>query len=120
MLKLEERLVRDKPRMVEGYAPFCKHIFVENFTDANITSLPITENNKRHIRYAPLGGRRGRSAAGGCKVFFITGFFNLLGNVLCFVFGLMQHGIFGKKTRRACSFVSLDPCFSCPGSINPR
>lgn len=57
MEQLGERLARDKPAMVEGYAPFCKHIFVENFTDANITTLPITEDNKRHIRTGYLARR---------------------------------------------------------------
>ena len=29
----------------DGYAPFCKHLFVENFTDCKTYYLPITENN---------------------------------------------------------------------------
>lgn len=52
VLKLHELLRRDKPPLVSGYAPFCKHIFVENFTDAKVSTLPITKENKDHIRYA--------------------------------------------------------------------
>ncbi|GMH43840.1 hypothetical protein BSKO_11774 [Bryopsis sp. KO-2023] len=32
--------------LVDGYAPFCKHVFVENFTDARVGNLEITESNK--------------------------------------------------------------------------
>lgn len=35
----------------EGYAPFCKHIFVENdFTDARVNVLPITKENEHLLR----------------------------------------------------------------------
>lgn len=50
MQQLHERLRRDNPSMSPGYAPFCKHIFVENFTDAKVSTLPITEENKHLIR----------------------------------------------------------------------
>eukprot|EP00162_Nutomonas_longa_P022358 comp5474_c0_seq1/m.4744 comp5474_c0_seq1/g.4744 ORF comp5474_c0_seq1/g.4744 comp5474_c0_seq1/m.4744 type:complete len:198 (-) comp5474_c0_seq1:54-647(-) len=29
-----------------GYAPFCKHVFVPNFTDATSSVLPITDENR--------------------------------------------------------------------------
>lgn len=29
----------------EGYAPFCKHIFIDNFTDAVGSTLEITKDN---------------------------------------------------------------------------
>lgn len=35
--------------LVEGYAPFCKHIFIENFTDATPTAIAITDENKGYI-----------------------------------------------------------------------
>lgn len=34
----------------DGYAPFCKHIFVENFTDAKSSSLELTSENEHLIR----------------------------------------------------------------------
>lgn len=33
-----------------GYAPFCKHLFVENFTEAKVATLEITEQNKHHLQ----------------------------------------------------------------------
>jgi hypothetical protein len=38
--------------LVGGYAPFCKHIFVENFTDSVPTSIAITPENKSLITTA--------------------------------------------------------------------
>lgn len=32
--------------LVDGYAPFCKHLFIPNFTDATIGALKITPDNK--------------------------------------------------------------------------
>ena len=35
----------------DGYAPFCKHIFIENdFTDARVCILPITKENEHCLR----------------------------------------------------------------------
>lgn len=35
----------------DGYAPFCKHIFIENdFTDARVCVLPITAENEHCLR----------------------------------------------------------------------
>lgn len=36
--------------MKDGYAPFCKHIFVENFTSSKSYYLPITSDNSCLIR----------------------------------------------------------------------
>ena len=38
--------------LVDGYAPFCKHIFIENFTDCVPTSIAITDENKGLIETA--------------------------------------------------------------------
>ena len=35
-----------------GYAPFCKHIFVPNFTGAKISTIKITDQNEHFIRTA--------------------------------------------------------------------
>jgi len=35
----------------DGYAPFCKHLFIENdFTDARVNVLPITKENEHLLR----------------------------------------------------------------------
>ena len=34
--------------LVDGYAPFCKHVFVPNYTGAPVSALPITDAN-RHL-----------------------------------------------------------------------
>ena len=33
-----------------GYAPFCKHLFIENFTEAKVSVLSITEENSSLLR----------------------------------------------------------------------
>ena len=41
----------DPTKLVDGYSPFCKHLFVINdFTDARVNVLPITSDNERHLR----------------------------------------------------------------------
>ncbi|KAL7444766.1 hypothetical protein ACHAXM_009660 [Skeletonema potamos] len=41
----------DASNLHEGYAPFCKHIFIENdFTDARVCVLPITKENEHCLR----------------------------------------------------------------------
>ncbi|CDI86474.1 hypothetical protein, conserved [Eimeria praecox] len=57
MKELHE-ILRQKPHpLVDGYAPFCKHIFIENFTEAKVSTLPITEENILHIRTGYLARR---------------------------------------------------------------
>jgi len=36
--------------LVDGYAPFCKHIFVPNITPAQLNVLPITKENEHLLR----------------------------------------------------------------------
>ena len=41
----------DESLLQEGYAPFCKHLFVKNdFTDAKVNVLPITSDNEHLLR----------------------------------------------------------------------
>ena len=40
----------DGNKLIDGYAPFCKHIFVPNFTGAKLGSLSITQQNKHLLR----------------------------------------------------------------------
>jgi hypothetical protein len=40
----------DNPNILkDGYAPFCKHIFIENFTDTVTNYTTITDNNNKHL-----------------------------------------------------------------------
>ena len=34
----------------DGYAPFCKHIFVENFTTLSAAFIKITKENEKFIK----------------------------------------------------------------------
>ena len=36
--------------LVDGYAPFCKHVFVPNFTSATLNALPIDQENEPLLR----------------------------------------------------------------------
>ena len=40
----------DMSKLKPGYAPFCKHIFVENFTDSMSSYSEITPENEQHLR----------------------------------------------------------------------
>ena len=41
-----------KAPLVDGYAPFCKHVFVPNFTEAKLPYLAITPENEHLLRSA--------------------------------------------------------------------
>lgn len=41
----------DASDLKDGYAPFCKHLFIDNdFTDARVCVLPITKENEHFLR----------------------------------------------------------------------
>ena len=41
----------DETNLKDGYAPFCKHIFIKNdFTDATVNVLEITKENEHLLR----------------------------------------------------------------------
>ena len=42
--------VKDQGGLKEGYAPFCKHLFIENFTDTECSYAEITPENQQHLR----------------------------------------------------------------------
>ncbi|EDO07734.2 hypothetical protein BBOV_III001670 [Babesia bovis T2Bo] len=48
--ELVSRLKRGEAKLTDGYAPFCKHLFVENFTDVTAGYLPITNENIHLLR----------------------------------------------------------------------
>jgi hypothetical protein len=43
----------------DGYAPFCKLVAIENFTDAKVGCVPITESNYIYIRHGFSARREG-------------------------------------------------------------
>mmetsp|Transcript_39304 Transcript_39304/g.77324 ORF Transcript_39304/g.77324 Transcript_39304/m.77324 type:complete len:204 (+) Transcript_39304:77-688(+) len=47
----EERKAAGQTQVLaDGYAPFCKHIFVPNFVGADVGYLPITDENEHLLR----------------------------------------------------------------------
>mmetsp|Transcript_6571 Transcript_6571/g.9640 ORF Transcript_6571/g.9640 Transcript_6571/m.9640 type:complete len:236 (-) Transcript_6571:1220-1927(-) len=40
----------DEKKLQDGYAPFCKHLFIENFTDGQVNVLEITPENEHCLR----------------------------------------------------------------------
>lgn len=41
----------DPSQLKDGYAPFCKHLFIVNdFSDARVNVLPITKENEQYLR----------------------------------------------------------------------
>ena len=49
--KINEFYIQNKDtELKDGYAPFCKHLFVENFTSAISGTLEITDDNRNLLR----------------------------------------------------------------------
>lgn len=44
--------VKDQGGLHDGYAPFCKHLFIENFTDAISAYTKITKENEGFMKSA--------------------------------------------------------------------
>lgn len=40
----------DSSKLVDGYAPFCKHLFIDNFTETLLSSALITAENEHLLR----------------------------------------------------------------------
>lgn len=46
-----EQEYKDRPVLIDGYAPFCKHIFMPNFDDSILDgAVAITKENEHLIR----------------------------------------------------------------------
>ncbi|KAH7464674.1 hypothetical protein PRIC1_005711 [Phytophthora ramorum] len=43
--KVNEIYEANGKQLVDGYAPFCKHLFIKNFTGARLNMVPITQAN---------------------------------------------------------------------------
>ncbi|CAG9484109.1 conserved protein, unknown function [Plasmodium vivax] len=48
--KVNELIRQKKIKVVPGYAGFCKHIFVENFTEATVETIEINNKNRDLIK----------------------------------------------------------------------
>ncbi len=48
--------------LVDGYAPFCKHLFVANDTATSCGFAPITDENRKMLRSGYLARREGERA----------------------------------------------------------
>ena len=48
--------------LVDGYAPFCKHLFLQNDTPTRCAFAPITEDNRRLLRSGYAKRREGEMA----------------------------------------------------------
>jgi hypothetical protein len=48
--------------LVDGYAPFCKHLFIENDTPTRCGFAPITDENRAHLRSGYEARREGELA----------------------------------------------------------
>ena len=42
--------MKDQGGLEDGYAPFCKHLFVENFTDSISGFIELTSENEKYLR----------------------------------------------------------------------
>ena len=50
-LKIQEAYDNDNDvTLVDGYAPFCKHLFVKNFTDTLPAFIQITPENEMYLK----------------------------------------------------------------------
>lgn len=50
MFRIHEAFKAQGGKLVDGYAPFCKHIFVPNFVGAKLGALEITDTNRHLVR----------------------------------------------------------------------
>ncbi|TYZ60217.1 hypothetical protein PybrP1_008266 [[Pythium] brassicae (nom. inval.)] len=48
--KVNEIYLARNKELVDGYAPFCKHLFIENFTDTRANVVEITQSNSRILQ----------------------------------------------------------------------
>jgi hypothetical protein len=54
-----QRAVENGASLVDGYAPFCKHLFVENDTPTSCGFAPITDHNRHLLRSGYVRRREG-------------------------------------------------------------
>lgn len=51
-------ILENNPRLVDGYADFCKHIFIPNFTEAKQSIVRITDENEKYINTGYISRRK--------------------------------------------------------------
>ena len=70
----------DGSKLVDGYAPFCKHIFIKNdFTDATVNVLRITPDNE-HLLRCTYEARNDKEV---CFILFIFLLINIFNIQIC-------------------------------------
>jgi hypothetical protein len=47
--RINEIYINGKDNLKDGYAPFCKHLFVENFTSVPASTVRINDENKHLV-----------------------------------------------------------------------
>ncbi|CUV04558.1 unnamed protein product [Cryptosporidium hominis] len=50
-------IIENNPTLVDGYADFCKHIFIPNFTEAKQSIVKITNENEKYIKTGYISRR---------------------------------------------------------------
>lgn len=48
--RIEEAFKNGNAKLIDGYAPFCKHVFVENFCNVKCGYTKITKDNEKLIK----------------------------------------------------------------------
>lgn len=48
--------------LADGYAPFCKHLFLQNRSDTRAAFAPIMDENRKHLRSGYVARREGERA----------------------------------------------------------
>ncbi|OII71772.1 uncharacterized protein cubi_00579 [Cryptosporidium ubiquitum] len=51
-------IMDNNPTLVDGYADFCKHIFIPNFTEAKNSIVRITDENEKYIKTGYISRRK--------------------------------------------------------------
>ena len=59
LIRLANDAVESGARLVDGYAPFCKHLFLENPTPTRCSFAAVTEANRPLLRSGYLARREG-------------------------------------------------------------
>ena len=60
--KINDYYFNAKDRLKDGYAPFCKHLFIENFTSVPASTVKITDENQSSIMYNNINFSSGYEA----------------------------------------------------------
>jgi hypothetical protein len=62
LVELCSGAVRGGSALADGYAPFCKHLFLENPSEMRCAFAPITDRNRHLLRHGYVARREGELA----------------------------------------------------------